>query len=225
MSRSTVAATTRVVAWLVAILGLAATLFVAGTLSSTGAQAQPREFAATVIVACDHSARTALVTRVSGVETAGRVPDSLAAALQAGSSCAEVFNVLAQERFDLVHRLVGAPGDFNGDGDSDGRDFLIWQRGSSRAPTRPSARVTTVLLRCDYVVADGLMTRVAGSEIAGAIAASLAAALATRPSCAEAYAALAGAGFGLVSVAPAPAADGADYSDFAMWKSEFGSGS
>jgi hypothetical protein len=202
---------------------LAATLFVAGTLGSIGAQAQGRKFAATVIVACDHSVGTEFATRVSGIETAGRVSDSLAAALQARTSCAEVFNLLALGGFELVHRLAGASGDYNGDGDVDGRDFLIWQRGYSPQPSLPSARVTTVLLSCDYeVVADRLVTRVAGSEIAGAIDASLAAALATRPSCSEAYAALAGAGFGLVSAGPAPAASPVSAGDLAVWQSNYG---
>jgi hypothetical protein len=199
---------------------LAATLFVAGTLGSTGAQAQEREFAATVIVACDHSGRTALVTRVSGVETAGSVPADLAAALQVGTSCAEVFNLLALGRFEFLDRLTGTPGDYNGDGDVDGRDFLIWQRGGSPAPARPSPRVTRVLLKCEYVVADRLITRVVGSEVAGAIDASLAAVLAARPSCAEAYAALAGARFGLVSAGPAPAASGTG--NLADWQANYG---
>jgi translation initiation factor 1 (eIF-1/SUI1) len=201
---------------------LAATLFVAGTLGSIGAQAQGRKFAATVIVACDHSVGTELATRVSGIETAGRVADSLAAALQARTSCAEVFNLLALGGFELVHRLAGPSGDYNGDGDVDGRDFLIWQRGGSPAPARPSVRVTTVLLSCEYEVTDRLVTRVAGSEIAGAIDASLAAALATRPSCSEAYAALAGAGFGLVSAGPAPPASPLSASDLADWQSNYG---
>jgi len=202
--------------------GFAATLFVAGMLGSTGAQAQVRESAATVIVACDHYRPPEFATHVSGVEAAGRMPDSLAAALQAGTSCAEVFNLLARGGFELVHRLAGAAGDF--DGDVDGRDFLTWQRGGSPAPARPSARVTTVLLSCEYVVADSLTTQVAGSEIAGAIDAALAAALATRPSCAEANAALAGTGLRLVSAAAAPAASGVDASDLAVWRSNFGSG-
>jgi len=133
-----------------------------------------------VIVACDHGGRTELATRVSGVETAGRVPGSLAAALQTGSPCAEVSSLLA--------------------------------------------RVTTVLLRCEYVVADGLVTPVAGSEIAGAVDVSLAAALPTRPSsCAGAYAAVSGAGFGLVSPGPAPAAGDVDASDVVIWRRHYGS--
>jgi len=198
---------------------LASTLFVAGTLGSTVAQDKASEFAETVIVACDHSAGTPLVTRVSGVETAGRV-DEVSAALQVGTSCAEVFNSLAEGGFELVLRTPGISGDFDNDGDVDGRDFLVWQRGGSPAAARPSRRVTTVLISCEYVVADTLMTRVAGSEIAGRIDASLAAALAARPSCAVAYAALAGAGFGLVSAAPGPAAGGG----LADWQTNYGTG-
>ena len=222
MSRRAVAASVRAFACLAALHGFAAILFVAGFLGSTGARAQEREFAPTVIVACDHGGGEP-ASRVSGVETAGRMPARLAAALQAGASCAEVFNLLARERFELAHRLTGASGDYDGDGDVDGRDFLVWQRHTSPAPARPSARVATVLLGCEYVVADDLVTRVASSETAGAIDASLAAALATGPACAEAYAALAGAGFGLVSGAPAPAASGVDAADFAIWRSRFGS--
>lgn len=203
---------------------IAATFFIASTLGSTGVQAQEREFAATVIVACQHSGQAQLTSRVSGVETAGRVPAGLAAALQAGTSCAEAFNLLALGRFRLLHRVKGATGDYDGDGDVDGRDFLIWQRGGSPASARPSPRVSTVLIRCEYLLTDTLMTRVAGSEIAGAIDASLAAVLATRPSCADAYAALAGVRFALVSAASAPAASQVDASDYAIWQSNFGGG-
>lgn len=216
MSRLATAASARFLARLVAMLGLAATLFLAGTLGSS-ALAQDRGLVPTVIVACDHGTRTPLATRMSGVETAGRIPDNVAAALQVGTSCAEVFNALSLGGFDLVHRLPRTADD-----DFCCRDFMIWQRNLGQAPARRS-RVTTVLLGCDYVVADTLVTRVAGSEIAGAIDASLAALLATRPSCAGAYAALAGAGFGLVSAAPAPAAGGVvDASDLGVFRNSFG---
>lgn len=203
---------------------IAATFFIAGTLGSNGVQAQEREFAATVIVACQYSGQALLTSRVSGVETAGRMPAGFAAALQAGTSCAEAFNLLAGGRFALVHRVKGATGDFDDDGVVDGSDFLVWQRGVSPAPTRPSSRMATVLLRCEYLVTDTLVTRVAGSEIAGAIDPSLAAALANRPTCADAYAALAGVQFGVVSAAPAPSASQVDASDFSVWQRNFGAG-
>lgn len=36
--------------------------------------------------------------------------------------------------FVLTAASAGLPGDFNGDGEVDGRDFLVWQRGDSPAP-------------------------------------------------------------------------------------------
>ncbi len=37
-------------------------------------------------------------------------------------------------RFSQTQGTVGTPGDFDGDDDVDGRDFLVWQRGGSPAP-------------------------------------------------------------------------------------------
>ena len=65
-------------------------------------------------MACDHGGRTELATRVSGVETAGRLPGSLAAALQTGSPCAG---------FGLV-----SPGPAPAAGDVDASDVVIWRR-------------------------------------------------------------------------------------------------
>lgn len=199
------------------LAALAVTLFVAGTLGVTAAQAKEPKLAATALVSCYYGAGAEFFTRVAGVETAGPVPDGLVVALSAEPACAGVESLLAKGGFELVHRLAGPSGDFDDDGDVDGRDFLVWQRGSSPAAAKPSERPTTVLLRCSYMVADEhRMTRVVGSEIAGPIGASLAAALAARPSCTEAYAALAGAGFRLLS---APAAAGAvDAADYMVWQ-------
>jgi hypothetical protein len=81
-----------------------------------------------------------------------------------------------------------------------------------------------VLVRCDYLVADDLVTRVSGIETAGAVSVRLAAALAAGPSCAEAYVLLADEGLGLVSAEPAPVADGISASDLADWQSNYGAG-
>jgi hypothetical protein len=148
------------------IAAIAATLLFAA--NPFGAGAQERDRAGVVIVACDHGGRSGLVTRVSGVEASGRVPERLVAALGAETSCAVAFNMLRGAGFELVHRLPAVQGDFDTDGDVDGRDFLIWQRGHGSSAAQPSERTMTVLLRCDHRVADGLLTRVAGSETAGA---------------------------------------------------------
>ncbi len=44
----------------------------------------------------------------------------------------EIFDI-----FDAVTVVNGSPGDFDGDGDADGRDFLIWQRGGSPSSLSP----------------------------------------------------------------------------------------
>lgn len=204
------------------LAAIAATLLLAGNL--VGAEAQERERAAVVIVACDHGGRAELATRVSGVEAAGRVPERLAAALEAEASCAGAFNVLGRAGFELAHRLPAVQGDFDTNDDIDGRDFWIWRRTEGASAAQPPARAATVLLKCDYVVADGLVTRVAGSETAGPVSTRLAAALSAGPSCAAAWAMLTDAGLGLVSVEPAPVAGGIHASDLADWQSDYGAG-
>jgi hypothetical protein len=201
------------------LAAFAATFFVAATIGASGIQAEQPRLAPTVILACDQGGDNELVTRVPGSETAGAVPERLAAALQAEPSCAQAFSLLAQGGFALVHRVAGSPGEFDGDGDVDGRDFLVWQRSNAPAPARPSARSTTVLMRCGYTVAGAtLTTQVVGSEVAGPMTASLAAVLASQPSCAEAHASLGGAGFVLLSAARAAATADTDAQDFLMWQ-------
>lgn len=198
------------------LAAFAATFFVAATLGATGAQAKEPRLAATAIVSCFYGGQAELVTRVGGLETAGPVPERLVVALSAEPACAGAYSLLAKGGFELVHRLAVLPG---GGGEVDGRDFLVWQRGNSPAPARPSARSTTVLLRCSYTVAGGTVTtQVVGSEVAGPMSAALAAALAARPSCAEAYASLGGAGFVLLSAARAATTGETDGADLLVWQ-------
>jgi hypothetical protein len=196
-------------------------LAVCGTLGGTVARAAEGDVLETAIVACNHGGDPAFATHVAGIQLAGPIPDRLIAALEAESSCARMFSRLARAGFVLIHRLQGVQGDFDGDGDVDGRDFLVWQRGN--APL-PGASMATVLLKCEYVAGDGLKTRVVGREIGGAISTTLRAALADLETCAQADGVLAGAGFEFVSGGPAPTANQVDGSDFLVWQRNMGSG-
>lgn len=96
---------------------------------------------------------------------------------------------------------------------------------SAPALAQERERTVTVILKCDYLGADGFSTRVAGVETAGPVSARLAAALGAEMSCAQAASLLADAGLELVHVSQSrPATGGAvSGSDLAVWTSNYGS--
>lgn len=105
----------------------AASIVIATSLAPAPSLAQERERTATVILKCDYLSRDGFRTRVSGVEAAGPVAARLAAVLVSEITCAQAATLLADAKYTLVH---ASRADFSGDGDVDGRDFLVWQRGT-----------------------------------------------------------------------------------------------
>jgi hypothetical protein len=81
---------------------------------------------ATVILQCVyHSASpsTAFRTEVQGSEVSGGID----LGLDIGGRCSDAVARLSLLGFELVHSNSAA-GDFDDDGDVDGRDFLVWRR-------------------------------------------------------------------------------------------------
>jgi hypothetical protein len=77
-----------------------------------------------VITACTHFNGAEPRTELTGVESAGtRQPPVIT-----GLTCAAAVNALMDRGFVQVYKGPTVSGDFDGDGDVDGRDFLAWRR-------------------------------------------------------------------------------------------------
>lgn len=111
------------------LAALAASFVAATVLGGTDVRAADNGRAATVIVKCTYLTGDSLLSRVSGLETAGAIEARLSADLQTATTCAEAFDVLARAGFGLVSSTVPhVHADAGGDGTVDARDYLLWQR-------------------------------------------------------------------------------------------------
>jgi hypothetical protein len=82
---------------------------------------------ATVIMQCVYysaAPSTAFRTEVQGIEVSSQ--NDLG--LETGGRCSDAVAHLSRLGFELIN-TTSAIADYNADGDVDGRDFLIWQRG------------------------------------------------------------------------------------------------
>ena len=112
------------------LLGWASSPSTAGVVPSARAQTPGRSsrHPATVIMQCVYYSAgpsTPFRTEVQGIEVSKG--DDLG--LEIGGQCSDAAAHLSLLGFEIVHS-TSAVADFDGDGDVDGRDFLIWSKPS-----------------------------------------------------------------------------------------------
>ena len=110
------------------LLGWASSPITVGAVTSAHAQQPGRSSRqpATVIMECVYYSAgpsTAFRTEVQGME----VSSGQDLALELGGRCSDAIARLSLLGFEIVNSNATAA-DFDGDGDVDGRDFLVWQR-------------------------------------------------------------------------------------------------
>lgn len=76
--------------------------------------------------------RSGISKLVAGVVVTGAL--ALTTVLGGGTAHADAPSVSEVVRTKLMDSTMPLLGDFDGDGDVDGRDFLVWQRGGSPTP-------------------------------------------------------------------------------------------
>ena len=112
------------------LLGWASSPITVGAVPDSRTQQPGRSLRrpVTVIMQCVYysaSPSTPFRTEVQGIE----VSKGHDLGLEIGGQCSDAAAHLSLLGFEIVHS-TSAVADFDGDGDVDGRDFLVWQRGN-----------------------------------------------------------------------------------------------